>query len=68
MVISKPDNAPVQFSTPGLSEESLSENDNQVETTSSTSNVTKRKKEKYAHLKKKRLSYPAKLSRIEKKE
>ena len=61
MVISKPDNAPVQFSTPGLSEESLSENDNQVETTSSTSNVTKRKKkEKYAHLKKKRLSYPAK--------
>ena len=63
MVISKPDNAPVQFSTPGLSEESLSENDNQVETTSSTSNVTKRKKkEKYAHLKKKRLSYPPKFN------
>ena len=41
MVISKPNNAPVQVSTPGLSEESLSENDNQVETTSSTSNVTK---------------------------
>ena len=60
-VISKPDNAPVQVSTPGPSEESLLENDNQVETTSSTSNVTKRKKkEKYAHLKKKRLSYPAK--------
>ena len=58
-VISKPDNAPVKVSTP--SEESLLENDNHVETTSSTSNVTKRKmKEKYAHLKKKRLSYPIK--------
>ena len=60
-VISKPDNAPVKVSTPGPSEESLLENDNHVETTSSTSNVTKRKmKEKYAHLKKKRLSYPIK--------
>ena len=63
-VISKPDNALIQVSTPGPSEESLLGNDNQhtqVETTSSTSNVTKRKKkEKYAHLKKKRLSYPAK--------
>ena len=43
-VISKPDNAPVQVSTPGPSEESLLENDNQTETTSSTSNATKRKK------------------------
>ena len=43
-VISKPDNAPIQVSTPGPSEESLIDNDNQhtqVETTSSTSNVTK---------------------------
>ena len=75
-IVSKPDNAPVQVSTPSSSEESLLENDNQhtqAETTSSTSNVTKRKKkEKYAHLKKKRLSYQPslrhKLSRIEKKE
>ena len=60
-VISKPDNTLVQVSTLGPSEESILENDNQVETTSSTSNVTMRKKkEKYAHLKKKRISYPAK--------
>ena len=60
-VISKPDNALVQVSTLGPSEESILENDNQVETTSSTSNVTMRKKkEKYAHFKKKRISYPAK--------
>ena len=44
LVISKPDNAHVQVSTPGPSEESLLENDNQTKTTSSTSNATKRKK------------------------
>ena len=61
LVISKPDSARVQVSTPGPSEESLLENGNQVETASSTSNIAKQKnKEKYAYLKNKRLSYPAK--------
>ena len=39
-VISKPDNAPVQVSTPGPSEESLLENDNQHTQVETTSNET----------------------------
>ena len=72
-VISKPDNALVQVSTLGPSEESILENDNQVQTTSSTSNVTMRKKKKNMLILKRKeyptqLSVRHKLSRIEKKE
>ena len=69
-VISKPDDAPVQVLTPGPPEESLLENDNQGETNSSTSSVTKWKNMLVLN----RKDYPSqsslrhKLSRIEKKE
>ena len=45
-VITKPDDTPVQVLTPGPPEESLLENDNQVETNSSTFKCNKAKKER----------------------